>query len=376
MGKPSTLGTAAGPVLAGVIALGAGFATTTHAQQAPAETAPPQGQAPAAAPTPEAATAPAAETPPPTGAEGGPPDSAPPADAAQPAAPAPIAADPAVLEEARKHFRQGVAFASAGNCSAAIVEFEEAYRLIPRPNAIYNIAQCQERMFRYDLAIASYERYLEVAPPDAEDRPAVETALRTLGNLLGRVKVEVDIPVEVWVDDRLAGEGPGEVYVPAGGHSLEVRAEGYIPARKEVRVVGKQQVIVQLTLIKAETTVQVTETTGLDPTLFWIGVAATTVTAAVGGFFALRVQSLKDDAEALPTVHPARVAAKRDVEDAEVTADIFFASTALLAIGTTIVAFVTDWDYDTRPPELEDEEVSVRPVTGPGVVGVAVGGSL
>jgi tetratricopeptide (TPR) repeat protein len=293
--------------------------------------------------------------------------------------------DPVAVEQAKQHFRQAVAFASAGDCGAAIVEFEAAYELVPRPNALYNIAQCEERLFRYDLAIRYYERYLLEAPPDAVDRPAVNAALGTLRNLLGTVTVHSNVPAEVWVDDRLAGEAPGDVLLPSGGHSLELRAKGYIPARAEVRVVGRQRTALTLELEKAQTTVQVTETTGLDPTLFWIGTGATAVTAVIGVVFAGRVVSLQEDALELPEQHPDRSERRSEVEDAELTADIFFASAALLAVGTTIVAFVTDWDGDAdehRTPDVDGSgsdstaRLRVAPLVVRGGGGLQLGGSL
>jgi hypothetical protein len=260
-----------------------------------------------------------------------------------------VAARPEVVEEARKHFRQGVAFADSGNCDAAIAEFEAAYKLVARANALYNIAQCEERLFRYDLAIAYYERYLKEATADAPDRPAVEAALKTLHNLLGVVHVESNVKAEVWIDDRLAGESPGVVYVPAGGHSLELRAEGFIPKRTEVKLVGRQEVLVRLKLERAQKTVRVTETTGLSPTLFWVGATATVVTAGIGGFFALRVSSLHGDAEQIEPVHPDRKQARADIEDAELIADVFFGSALVLGIGTTIVGFMTEWEEPPAP---------------------------
>jgi len=288
--------------------------------------------------------------------------------------------DPVAVEQARQHFRQAVAFAEAGDCGAAIVEFEAAYALVPRPNALYNIAQCEERLFRYDLAIRFYERYLQEAPADAPDRPAVNAALSTLRNLLGIVTVHSNVPAEVWVDDRLAGAAPGEVLLPSGGHSLELRAKGYIPARTEVRLVGRQRIELTLELEKAQTTVRVTETTGLDPTLFWIGTGATAVTAVIGVVFAGRVVSLQEDALELPEQDPERSERREDVEDAELTADIFFASAALLAVGTTIVAFVTDWDGEKPPPPGIETGTTARLRVAPLVVrgggGLQLGGAL
>ncbi len=275
-----------------------------------------------------------------------------------------IAAHPEVLQKAQKHFRQGVAFAKAGNCDGAIVEFTAAYRLIPRPNALYNIGQCQERLFRYDLAIEYYERYLREAAEDAPDRAAVRAALRTLGNLLGVLHVAANVAAEVWVDDRLMGEAPGDVFVPAGRHMVELRAKGYIPARTEVQLVGREEVDIRLKLIKARTTVRVRETTGLSPLVFWSGVGLTAVSAAVGGLFALQVLSLKEEAEEINKYHPDRVQAQKDVQSAELTADIFFATAGVLAIATTVLAFVTDWEQEQKPEPVSKPSAASTPRAG------------
>jgi len=308
-------------------------------------------------------------------------DAPPPAAATDPA-PAPVAAPAPTPESpemvaARAHFKQGMAYAEAGNCGAAIAEFEAAYELVRRPNALYNIAQCEERLFRYDLAIATYERYLSEAPADAPDRPAVQAALGTLRNLLGVVHLTTNVQAEVWIDDRLAGVAPGDVYVPAGGHSLEVRAEGFIPKRTEVKLVGRQEIALTLTLERAQTTVQVTETTGLSPVVFWVGTAATAVALGVGVGFAIEVGSLHDGAEALPAVDPGRRQARQDIESAELTADIFFGSALVLGIGTTIVGFLTDWDGDAeREHPHQPLALRVQPVAAPGRAGVALQGAF
>ena len=279
------------------------------------------------------------------------------------------------MESAKQHFRQGLAFAQAGDCRAAVAELETAYELVPRPNALYNIAQCQERLFRYDLAVRFYERYLQEAPADAEDRPAVNAALSSLRNLLGTVHVESNVPAEVWVDDRLAGQAPGDVLVPSGGHTVELRAKSYLPTRSEVRLVGGQRVELQLELVKAQTTVQVTQTTGIEPIFFWIGVGATALAGGVGGVLALRVSSLHSDAQKLAPVDPRRTTERKKIEDAELTADIFFASAALLGVGTAVLAFVTDWHSDEHA-QPGAPSVSLLPASdGKGAL-LQVGGAL
>jgi tetratricopeptide (TPR) repeat protein len=273
-----------------------------------------------------------------------------------------------------------MAFAEAGNCGAAIQEFEAAYALVMRASALYNIAQCEERLFRYDLAIRYYERYLQEADPDAADRSAVQAALGTLRNLLGVVHITSNVKAQVWIDDRLAGEAPGDVYVPAGGHSLELRADGFIPQRAEVKLIGRQEVHLELTLERAQTTVQVTETTGLSPVVFWVGAAATLITAGVGVGFAFEVGSQHDRAESLEPVDPVRKQARADIEDAELTADIFFGSALVLGIGTTIVGFLTDWEGRESAADNGSTSASaslgVAPVIGSRNAGVRLHGAF
>lgn len=154
--------------------------------------------------------------------------------------PAP-ASDPARASRARAHFEKGLAFSRAGNCAAATAEFEAAYALVSEPEALYAIAQCEDR--------------------------------------------------------------------------------------------------------------RVAEPAGADPTLFFIGAGATVLATGLGTFFALRALSLHDEALELPPAHPDRSRKREQVENAELTADVFFGSAALLAAGTAIVFFVTDWDADERAGE-------------------------
>ena len=157
---------------------------------------------------------------------------------------------PAPSASARAHFQKGLSFSRAGDCSAATAEFEAAYALVPEPEALYAIAQCQDR--RVD------------APP------------------------------------------------------------------------------------------------GADPTLFFIGAGATVLATGLGTFFALRALSLHDEALELPTAHPERSRKREMVENAELTADVLFGSAALLAAGTAIVFFVTDWDADERDGERYPEPLGLQ----------------
>lgn len=92
---------------------------------------------------------------------------------------APVRAD--VRTEARSHFRRGMRFISEGQIDAGIAELEEAYRILPHPNVLFNIARAQVEAGRFEQAVEYYERYLE---SDPSDREAVE---RQVADLRARI---------------------------------------------------------------------------------------------------------------------------------------------------------------------------------------------
>jgi tetratricopeptide (TPR) repeat protein len=88
---------------------------------------------------------------------------------------APVAAQTQADEEAAKaHFLAGSAYYEQANYSDAVKEFIEAHRLSKRPDLLYNISVCYERLGRWDDAIASLQQYL-TERPDAPDRAVIES---------------------------------------------------------------------------------------------------------------------------------------------------------------------------------------------------------
>ncbi|RLB52496.1 MAG: hypothetical protein DRJ42_14715 [Deltaproteobacteria bacterium] len=297
-----------------------------------------------------------------------------------------VAEDPQ-MAEARERFRAGLTLARAGNCEGALAEFRTALDLVERPNILFNMARCHEELFRYDLAIATYERYLTVAPADAPDRPAVDATMRQLRNLLGTVVVRSNVPAEVWIGDRIVGEAPGEVMVPGGRHAIELRAAGYVPERREVEVAGRQRIEVEVSLSEAQvtnvteiteehTTVEVTEEGGAPPALFYTGVGLTAASLAAGLAFGAVALGNKSTAESLnPYDYDAIVAANNATADAALLADIFFITAAVLGVTTVVLYFLTDFDGD---PEEHADERTFTPVVaiGPDLGAVGVQGAF
>lgn len=305
------------------------------------------------------------------------PDAGTPAPDAAPDAAAQPTTEPS--PEVVRRMRQGIAFAEAGNCNSAIAEFEAAYAITPSPDPLYNIAMCRERLFQYDLAVSAYQRYLDTAPADAEDRPAVEATMRSLRNVLGTLHVRSNTRARVWIDDRDVGEAPGDLLVPGGRHVVELRAERWLPSRQEVTVAGRQEASLSFTLRRAVTNVTINEEGGISPVVFWSGVAATGVTALVGGIFGIRALVLHGDAQDLDPRLP-RDAEIHRVEQTALVADVLYAAAGALAIGTTVVFFFTKWgDGERRPAQRAPAtrtEALLAPWLGPDGAGLAIGGAL
>jgi tetratricopeptide (TPR) repeat protein len=80
---------------------------------------------------------------------------------------------------AKGHYERGEAAYAGARYEAALVEFEEAYRLSHRPALQYNLAVCHERLSQLEGAITAYRSYL-ADTPDAPDRAGIEARVREL----------------------------------------------------------------------------------------------------------------------------------------------------------------------------------------------------
>ncbi|MEZ4339324.1 MAG: tetratricopeptide repeat protein [Sandaracinaceae bacterium] len=271
---------------------------------------------------------------------------------AQDAEPSDAAEEDPAMEEARARFRQGVALARAGNCEGALAELNASLAIVVRPNTLYNIAQCQEELHRYDLAIASYERYLEIAPEDDPERPAVVATMRALSSLLGTIGVSANVPAEVWLDDRLVGEAPGDVLVPGGRHVIELRASGHLPARREVEVAAGRRVEVDVTLEVAEEHVTIHRTTTVERPPLDVGIFATGATltlASLGVGIGVGVHAISMANAARDRPEPRLPPDVSGIDTAAVVADVFYVSAGVFGVATVIIAFLTDFGGEPEP---------------------------
>jgi tetratricopeptide (TPR) repeat protein len=89
--------------------------------------------------------------------------------------------DEAADAEAQARFAAGRAAMAAGRAEDALADFQRAYELSHRPALLYNMGVAADRLRRDEEALAAFEQYLEVMPPDAViNRAEVESRIEVL----------------------------------------------------------------------------------------------------------------------------------------------------------------------------------------------------
>jgi hypothetical protein len=126
------------------------------------------------------------------------------------------------LREAAKAFTEGTRAFAAKDYELAARRFDEADRLAPHPNAVWNLARALEHAGHAARAADAYARYLREAPPDAHDRDAATRALDQLEPTLLRIDVQAPGFDRVLLDDRPV-EGRS-AYADPGHHVVEGHA--------------------------------------------------------------------------------------------------------------------------------------------------------
>lgn len=268
-----------------------------------------------------------------------------------PAATSQPAEDPPHIVEARERLVRGQTLGEAGDFELALVEFRRAAELLedhPLHYLVeYNIGRSYEGLFRYDLAIEHYRAYLEEAGPEAEDRAEVEGRIAAFRQLLARVHIEANVDeFEVWLDGRSLGENLHELMVPGGTHTIELRAEGYLPEQQEVQLPSQSERTV---------TFELRQPGRLDRGYFWATLGAGAATAAVGLVFGLLAYSEHNRLEELSNDDVRRWsitdADNERIENYALTADILFIVGAVCGVTALILAFFTEWRGS--PDEME-----------------------
>lgn len=81
--------------------------------------------------------------------------------------------------DAKVHFDKGTMLYDLGKYGDAAKEFEEAFKNVPDPALLFNIAQAERLAGDLEPAVRAYRGYLRRFP-DAPNRPAIENYIATL----------------------------------------------------------------------------------------------------------------------------------------------------------------------------------------------------
>ena len=162
-----------------------------------------------------------------------------------------LSTPPGDVEQARADFERGAALYRAGDFRAALAAFEAAQARAPAPQALFNIARCQERLGQLADAVDSYTAYL-AASPDAPDRAAVTARIEELRARLpleASLRISVEPPSTVSVDGEPAGTSPVSVSLNPGTHRIRAAQEGYQALERDVELAPGGRVQLELSLV-------------------------------------------------------------------------------------------------------------------------------
>jgi hypothetical protein len=91
-------------------------------------------------------------------------------------------------DQAREHYKKGLAAYNLGQYSEAAAEFEAAYRLFLDPALLFNIAQAHRMNGELEKALGGYRAFLRTAPPGTRDRAQAEKWRQELEREVARTK--------------------------------------------------------------------------------------------------------------------------------------------------------------------------------------------
>src|SRR5439155_5881188 len=89
-------------------------------------------------------------------------------------------------KEAKAHFEQGRSYYDAGAYDDALHEYQAAYKLLPAPQFLFNIAQCYRLKGDKLNAIDYYQKFLDKAP----DSPVADEARDYIAKLKLQMELE------------------------------------------------------------------------------------------------------------------------------------------------------------------------------------------
>jgi tetratricopeptide (TPR) repeat protein len=227
------------------------------------------------------------------------------------------------VEEAKLHFERAQTAYKLGQYAEAIQDYEAAYRAMPDPAFLFNIAQAHRQQYRLDKkgfhlhkALSLYKSYLREMP-EANNRNTVQKLIEELQSLVTTLEDRADEADkrearlvlrgetaeggQVSLDGKSIGTVPLSHVVEPGVHLVKVTKAGYKPWSSSVTVAAgsKLDLPVALERMGGQGPAPAPSTPFYKKWWFWtiVGVAVAGG-AGTGIYFATR----GDDIPAMPEI--------------------------------------------------------------------------
>jgi hypothetical protein len=165
----------------------------------------------------------------------------------------PIHAQGNEKERAKDHFNRGIECVEKQDYQEAVVEFQNAYQIMPHYSVLYNLGMAYVAIGRPSEAIDALTRYLSdggaAIPTPRRDDVALEIKRQSARIAYLTVRVEPD-GATVRVDDRELGKSPitEPIRLGIGNHTVAVSREGYQNSTVNITLVGEEKKNAQVVL--------------------------------------------------------------------------------------------------------------------------------
>ncbi len=162
-----------------------------------------------------------------------------------------VSAENNEVDQARKHFGQGLKLYKDGNFDAALIQFERAYAMKSNFKVLYNIAQCYFELHQYVEARDTLAHYLQdgAGAIEAERQVKVESDLTELGRRIAHLTINVNVTgATVFVDGKKAGVTPLGIAIDVneGQRTISIETTDRGSKQRIVRLAGGESQTVTL----------------------------------------------------------------------------------------------------------------------------------
>jgi len=158
------------------------------------------------------------------------------------------------MDEAREHYKRGVALYESGSFNAALEELERANRLAPSFKIRYSMALVQLQLNDFAAALASFSEYLAQGGTQvpAARRAEVEQQIAKLRDRVATLQVTASVDgAQIAVDGVVVGTSPlaSPLTINTGHHRVSASLDGYQATTKEIAPAGGERVSLRIELL-------------------------------------------------------------------------------------------------------------------------------